>query len=202
LTYSAIILSGGKSTRFKVDKGSYIIFDKPLISYTIEKIKPLVNEVLIITNQDKVSRYSQYFPSIRILPDEYDFRAVLSGATTGFKHVRSDFSFLLPCDTPLISTKLLSLLKHLSQDYNAIVPRWPTGYIEPLQAIYRSKEAYKASLESIEEGQLKMRHMISKLPQVLYLSTLIIQEFDSNLQTFTNINTFEDYKQIKRFLEK
>ncbi|MFX0095104.1 MAG: molybdenum cofactor guanylyltransferase [Candidatus Hodarchaeota archaeon] len=201
MTYSAIILSGGKSTRFKVDKGSYIIFDKPLISYTIEKIKLLVDEILIITNQDKVSRYSKYFPSIRILPDEYDFRAVLSGATTGFKHVRSDFSFLLPCDTPLISTKLMSLLKLLSRDYNAIIPRWPSGYIEPLQAIYRSKEAYKASLESIEEGQLKMRHMISKMSNVLYLSTLIIQKVDSKLQTFTNINTIEDFKRIKSFLK-
>ncbi|UCH02437.1 MAG: molybdenum cofactor guanylyltransferase [Candidatus Bathyarchaeota archaeon] len=200
MTYSAIVLSGGKSTRFKVDKGSYIVSDKPLISYTIEKIKPFVDEILIITNQEKVSRYSQYFPSLRILPDEYDFRAVLSGATTGFKHVRSDFSFLLPCDTPLIATKLISLLKHLSQDYNAIVPRWPTGYIEPLQAIYRSKEAYKASLESIEEGKLKMRHMILKISNVLYLSTSIIREFDSKLHTFSNINTFKDFKRIERFL--
>jgi len=201
LTYSAIVLSGGKSTRFKVDKGTYLIFDKPLISYTIEKIKPFVDEILIITNQDKVSSYSQLFPTLRIIPDEYDFRAVLSGATTGFKHVQSDFSFLLPCDTPLLSTKLISLLKQLSHDYNAIVPRWPTGYIEPLQAIYRSQEAYKASLESIEEDQLKMRHMISKISNVLFLATSIIQEFDSTLQTFSNINTFKDFKRIERFLK-
>lgn len=203
MKYSAIVLSGGVSKRFGKDKGLFRIFQKPLISHVIERVRPLVDEeIIVISDQGKIEEYSHHFPSTRILVDEYRLKAAISGASTGFKNAIGDCSLLLPCDTPLVSQRTLSLLLRLAPSNDAVIPRWPSGYIEPLQAVYRTKEAYKASLKSIEEGEFRLMDMISRLKKVLYLSTLVIKQLDPNLITFHNINTQKDLEKIKKLLER
>lgn len=199
---SAIILSGGKSKRFKRDKGLVPVFQKPLIHYVIETVKPLVDEVFIVTSsQDKVEEYPRYFPSLRIVADEYDSRGVMSGALTGFKNAKGEHSLLLPCDTPLLSRRVLSLLLDLAPGNDAVVPRWPNGYLEPLQAVYRTQEAYNAARESIAADEFSPRHMISRLNKVLYVSTIVLNKLDPGLLTFHNVNTFHDLQRIKNRLK-
>ena len=202
MKYSAIILSGGESKRFKEDKGLFKVFQKRLITYIIETVTPCVDDVIVVTSQDKVEDYSHFLPSTRVLADESDFNAPLSGALTGFKNAVGDYSLLLPCDTPLISQQVISMLLRLAPNNDAVVPRWPNGYIEPLQAIYRTKKAYQASLESISSKEFKLINMISRLKEVLYLSTEVIKELDKELLTFHNINVLNDLEKIMSILKK
>jgi len=202
VTSSAIVLSGGESTRFKADKGLFPVYHKPLVRYVIDAVTPLVDEVLIVTSsQDKVNAYTHIFPSLRIVADEYQSRGVMSGALTGFKNAAGEHSLLLPCDTPLLSRKVLALLIDLAPDHDAVIPRWPNGYLEPLQAIYRTHEAYNAARESLAAGEFRPRHMISRLNKVLYVSTLVLQKVDPGLLTFHNVNTFHDLQRIKNRLK-
>ncbi len=199
---SAIILSGGESKRFTEDKGLFTVFHKPLIRYVIDAVMPLVDDVFIVTrNQEKVNEYKHYFPSLRIVADEYESRGVISGAVTGFKHAKGSYSLLLPCDTPLLSRRVLALLLDLAPGKDAVVPRWPNGYIEPLQAVYRTQEAYNAARESLAAGERRPRHLISRLNQVLYVSTLVLSKIDPGLLTFHNVNTIHDLHRIKNRLK-
>ncbi len=203
MKYSAVILSGGTSKRFNEEKGLFKVFQKPLVCYVVERVKSLVDEVIIVvSDRHNAEEYSLYFPSTRILTDEHNFKAAISGALTGFKNAKGEYSLLLPCDTPLISQRLLTLLLDLAPGNDAVIPRWPNGYIEPLQAIYRTREAYKASLESVEEGEFRMRSMVSRLRRVLYLSTLVVEELDPDLRTFQNVNTLKDLDRIKKLLKQ
>ncbi|MCW3988230.1 MAG: molybdenum cofactor guanylyltransferase [Candidatus Bathyarchaeota archaeon] len=201
MKYSAIILSGGDSKRFKEDKGLFKVFQKTLITYIIETVTPCVDDVMVITSLDKVEEYSHSLPSTRVFADESDFKAPISGALTGFKNAIGDYSLLLPCDTPLISKQVISMLIRLAPSNDAVVPRWPNGYIEPLQAIYRTKEAYRASMESIASKELMLINMISRLKEVLYLSTTVIKQLDKELLTFHNINVFKDLEKIQSLLK-
>jgi molybdopterin-guanine dinucleotide biosynthesis protein A len=200
LKYSAIILSGGTSKRFKQDKGLFRVNQKPLISYVIEAVTPLVNEVLIATSDDKVAEYSTHFPSLKIVADEYAFKAAISGALTGFKNASGDYSLLLPCDTPLVSQKVLALLLDLAPSNDAVIPRWPHGHIEPLQAIYNTKSAYDLATRIIADRKLKMSELVSRLPKVHYLPTSVIHQVDPLFLTFHNINTLSDLNEIMTYL--
>jgi molybdopterin-guanine dinucleotide biosynthesis protein A len=200
--YSAIVLSGGDSKRFGKDKGLFPVFHRPIISRIIEKVASIVDEVIIVTRTvSKAEQYSAMFPNVIILVDEYNLRGTIVGAVTGFRNASGDYSFLVPCDTPLISTKVLSLLKQCAQEYQAVIPRWPSGYIEPLQAIYKTQNAYIAAQTSIKEGKFTLRDMISRLSKVFYLPTQAIQQVDPNLLTFQNINTAHDLEKIKNLLK-
>lgn len=204
MKYSAIILSGGLSNRLGRNKGLANLFDKPMVTYVVDSVIPLVDEVLVITdtedNRKELSRILD--SSIGILLDEFNLKSPVVGALTGFKHAKGQRSLLLSCDTPLISRKVISLLLELSEDYDLVIPKWPTGYIEPLQAAYNTKKAYEASLEAITLKELRMSDIIARLKNVLYISTIALSKLDPKLNTFFNVNTPSDLEQIKTILKK
>jgi len=204
LKYSAIILAGGPSERFGRDKALIELSGKPLIRHIYDRVATLVNNVfVVVSSQEQLKEYSGMFSSCaRIVLDELDVRSPLVGAITGFKSAASGYSLLLPCDTPMISKKTLSLMLDLAPGYDAVVPRWPSGYIEPLQSVYKTKVAYTSAVDAFKKGELNLRSMISKLRNVLYFSTMSIQLIDQNLHTFFNINNANDLKRAELILNR
>ena len=124
------------------------------------------------------------------------------GAAAGFRNARGEYSLLLPCDTPFVSREVLSLLLEISPGVNAVIPRWPNGYVEPLQAVYRTRRALQAAEEAIRMGRLDMRSMISLLRRVRYVSTLVLKQLDPNLTTFFNLNTPQDLRRAEILLQR
>ena len=47
---TGIILAGGKSSRMGSDKGLMMLNNKPFIQHIVEALQPLVNEVIIVSN--------------------------------------------------------------------------------------------------------------------------------------------------------
>ncbi|MCJ7714009.1 hypothetical protein MUO66_06085, partial [Candidatus Bathyarchaeota archaeon] len=84
---------------------------------------------------------------------------------------------------------------------SAVIPKWPNNHIEPLHAVYNTKEAFKAATNAIAQQETKVRAIIKRLNNVHYVSTKYIQKYDSNLQTFLNINTPSDLIKAKNILK-
>jgi len=201
---TAIILAGGYSKRFGQDKCLVTMAGKPLLTHVCERAREVVEEVIIVVkSSSQEEAYSRFFPNkTRVVVDIEDSRSPLVGALTGFENAQSDYSSLLPCDTPFVSKEVLELLFELSQNVDAVIPRWPNGYIEPLQAAYRTSSALSAAKKALEKGQSTMRSMIPFLGRVRYLSTIVIEELNPHLTTFFNVNTPMDLKKAERLFEK
>jgi len=201
---TAIILAGGYSKRFGQDKCLITMAGKPLLTHVYQRAREVVEEVIIVvksSSQKKV--YSRFFPNkTRVVVDIEDSRSPLVGASTGFENAKGEYSILLPCDTPFVSKQVLELLFDLSQNVDGVIPRWPNGYIEPLQASYRTSSALSAAKKSLEKGETTMRSMIPFLGRVRYLSTIVIEELNPQLTTFFNVNTPMDLKKAERLFEK
>jgi molybdopterin-guanine dinucleotide biosynthesis protein A len=201
---SAIILAGGFSSRFGQDKGLLILAKKPLIIHVLNVIKEIVDETIIVVSSDgQVENYAKVVDSnVRILVDVDDVQSPLVGASTGFRKTQGEYSLLLPCDTPLVSMKILLFLFDLSANRNAVIPRWPNGYLEPLQAVYRTKPALAAAESALSEGKLDIRSMVNRLASVRYVSTFVLQQLDPKLKTFFNVNTSLDLKKAESMLKR
>lgn len=202
LNRSAIIISGGLSKRFGKNKCLFELLGKPLISYVIHEINHIVDEVIVVvtSEEQKKALTNLLSSSVRIIIDEYALRSPIVGALTGFKYALGEYSLLLPCDTPLISRKVISLLFKLAYGLEAVIPKWPNNYIEPLQAVYKTKAAYESSLEAIKSEKMRMKNIIMCMNNVLYVSTTIIRNLDPTFNTFLNINTPEDLKRMEKKL--
>ncbi|MEM2106088.1 MAG: molybdenum cofactor guanylyltransferase [Candidatus Bathyarchaeia archaeon] len=199
---SAIILAGGISSRFGKDKGLMPLADKPLIKHVLDAIGGVVEEkIVVVSSKIQLENYMKVINSdIKLSVDEGQVRTPLLGALTGLRAASGEYALLLPCDTPFTSSEIVSLLFELCINKNAAIPRWPNGHIEPLQAVYRVKPALEAAEKAFAAGGLNMRSMIAELREVRYVSTLVLQQLDSELKTFFNVNTPLDLKRAELML--
>lgn len=138
---------------------------------------------------------------MKVIVDEQGPRSPLLGALTGFQNARGEHSLLLPCDAPFVSVEIASFLLDLCLQRDAVIPRWPNGYIEPLQAAYQTKTALTAAKTALEHEELDLRSMIARLRKVRYVSTRALRRIDPKLTTFFNVNTPEDLKRAGSMLK-
>jgi molybdenum cofactor guanylyltransferase len=174
---SAVVLAGGFSRRFGHDKGLLWVANKPLIKHVVDIVSQVVEETIVVTSsQDRIKKYAPLLPGhVKFAVDICQTRSPLIGALTGFESAHGKFSLLLPFDTPLVSKEVVSLLFDLCQNKAAAIPRWPTGYIEPLHSVYHTKLALIAAKKAVVEEKFKVQSMIEKLQGVRYVSTLLIR---------------------------
>ncbi|MEM2419771.1 MAG: molybdenum cofactor guanylyltransferase [Candidatus Bathyarchaeia archaeon] len=202
LESSAIILAGGPSKRFGSDKSLSLLLNKPLIKHVLDVVNNFVEEkIVVVSSRDAKENLAKVLGSdVKIAVDKRKVQSPLVGALTGFSEASGEYALLLPCDTPLVSREVLALLLELCINKNAVIPRWPNGYIEPLHAAYRVQSALEAAEKALNEGRLEMRAMIEKLRGVRYISTLVLQQFDPELRMFLNVNTPLDLKRAEQML--
>jgi molybdopterin-guanine dinucleotide biosynthesis protein A len=200
MSRTAAILAGGESRRLK-DKALIPLAGKPMILHVIDKCKDIVDEILVIVNSkqqiDAISNITERTTHFRIVADTREnFVSPLLGARTAFVNSSSKVTLLLPCDSPLIKTSVLELLFSAIDDWEAVVPRYPAGHIEPLHASYKTDISRKVVEQALSSGERSMKDLIMKL-RALYLSTDIIRRLDPELDSLTNINTIEELRKVE-----
>ncbi len=190
------ILAGGTSKRFGSEKAVAEFRGQPLITHMVDVARKLSSEIMIVvSDESQEEKLREVVPNIRIVVDPpSDTKCALVGALTAFEYTLTSHVLLLPVDTPLASTELLRMLMRMSPGHGAVVPSWPSGYIEPLHSVYLAEHAYFHGLKVMEKDLHKMRDLLDRLQSVLYVSTETLKQFDSDLSTFTNINTPKDLK--------
>ena len=203
------ILAGGKSSRLGKDKGLLEIHGKPMFLWVLETCKLYAKNILIVTSSNEQKRsYEECLEKFNIrsakvvVDEESEVRCPLIGAKTAFENAESEYTFLLPCDNPLVNGNVLQLLISMCKNYDAVVPRWPNGYIEPLHSIYKTDKALVAAESSLASQRFDMRGMLEKLRKVLYVSTLIIKKLDPKLYTFFNVNSINDLRKLEKITKK
>jgi len=204
LKNAVIILAGGLSKRFGQDKCLKELAGKPLAAHVLDRVSNVADEHVIVVGSESQRDAFSRLPQLRekVVVDKYEDHSPLVGALTGFETVRSEYALLLPCDAAFVSAEIAALLLDLCVGRSAAVPRWPNGYIEPLQATYDVKVAVEAARTALGEGKHDMLAMIAHLRLIRYVSTLVLQQYDEKLTTFFNINTVEDWRRAESMLKK
>ena len=203
LQSSAVILAGGFSRRFGQDKALVVLTGKPLILHVIDRVSEVVDEVLVVVSSETQKNTFETIleKKATLVIDKDDSQSPLVGAITGFEMSNAKYSLLLPCDTPLVSTQIIQFLLDMGANKSAAIPRWPNGYIEPLQAVYRTESALTAARSALKQGRLNMKSMIDNLRGVRYVSTMVLDQLEPDLLTFFNVNTPEDLKKAEALLK-
>ena len=199
-----MILAGGFSRRFGQGKGLIDLAGKPLVLHVVDKVSKAVDETLVVVSSSVQKETFETLLDRRtnVVVDKQEAQSPLVGALTGFESAKGEYSLLLPCDTPFISIQIVQFLLDICVNRGAVIPRWPSGYIEPLQAAYHTKSALTAAKKSLEQGKLNLRSMISRLREVQYVSTMVLRQMDPKLLTFFNVNTPQDLKRAKSLLKQ
>ena len=197
-----IILAGGKGNRIGGNKPFMKLEGRSLISYVLEVSSKVSDEAIVVVGRDRIKRFeAKLLKDVKIVIDIKSGGGPLVGVYSGLKHLRSKYALVLPCDSPFISEGVLKYLIGRAEGVDAVIPSWPSGYMEPLHSIYNVSAALKASEAAMEEGAFRIYNMIERLEKVIYIPVEELRRFDLDLLTFFNINSIEDLKNAETILK-
>jgi molybdopterin-guanine dinucleotide biosynthesis protein A len=117
-------------------------------------------------------------------------RGPLGGLLAAFAAVRAPWAFAVAGDAPFVdAAHIARLLAAREPGDEAVVPRHPSGQVEPLAALYNVAAFARAGAEELAAGGA-----IHKV--IARLHTRFIEVDDPRI--FTNVNTPEDYVRGRR----
>ncbi len=193
MSYSALILAGGKGSRLGYQEKALIdINGKPLISYVVERLENVVDNIIIsVRDRAQGELLKPHVRGCKFAYDAYKNIGPISGILSGLSACEDEYCFAAACDMPFINEKVVKLLFRKCELYDAAIPRWNDGSLEPLHAVYRCKPMVKETKKAIKAGETIILSPISGL-NANFIGIDEIKKSDPGLRTFININTYED----------
>lgn len=200
---SAVILAGGQSTRFGADKSLILIGNKPTIRYVMNNVSGVVDEVVVVARDvEQGRRISSAISEINLTYDSVIGYGPVAGILAGLRSARAEYVITLACDMPLVNPDVINLLFSLARGYDAVVPKWPDGNLEPLHAVYKRSRMAKACEKAIKLGERIILAPLQTLPRIRYVPIEELREIDPELRTLINVNTPDDLEAVRQLLQK
>ncbi len=200
---TVLVLAGGKSHRFQSFDKCFVTFNnEPLIQHAIDKISTVADEIIVAARDRKQGEQIRNKIKIQnkvvLVFDSLKGFGPLAGLLSGLERASFSYSLVIGCDMPFVNKRVVELLfATASTGYDAVVPRWENGMLEPLHAVYRKEPMLAAIKEAAKKGDEKIFNVLSQLKNVNFLPVNMIREIDPELKTFTNINTPEELEKFQ-----
>jgi molybdopterin-guanine dinucleotide biosynthesis protein A len=196
---TVLILAGGKSRRFNsFDKCLVTLHEKLLLQHAIDNISGVADEIIVAVRDKKQGeQIRDRIPNEFVLVfDTLEGFGPLAGLLSGLKKASFTYSLVIGCDMPFVNNRVIDVLFEIAErgNYNAVVPRWENGMLEPLHAVYKRQPMLATITEAVKKDNGKIFDILSHLKDVYFLPVKRIREIDPELITFTNINTPEELK--------
>lgn len=188
---AVLILAGGYSERMRGKKAVYMLNGVPMIKRVFDSVVKISREIAI-SCKTELETLQAMFPAAKVVLDKEGGKGPLIGLASALPQLKSEYVAVLACDCPLIEPRLVEFLLLRAHDHDGAVFRWPNGYIEPLQAVYRTKSLLKAVENARKKGISKLGAVVASLADVVYLSPEELKQVDPKLKSFKNINSPED----------
>lgn len=187
---TGVVLAGGLARRMGGgDKGLIDFAGKPLVSYALSAIKPVVDDILINANRNH-EKYLQFgYPVVADYSTAFD--GPLAGMLSAMHRSDADFILTVPCDCPLIGAAVLQRMVAAleSQPVNCLVA---DDGVRLHPVILLLDCHLKESLaEYLDSGERKIdrwfkRHLWKRV------------DFSDQPSVFRNINTPEELASLER----
>lgn len=178
------------------DKGSLILNGKPMVLHVLDTVKDIADEIiLVLRDQEQIEKYKHILKeentSIKIMTDEIKDMGPLIGILTGLSQISSEYAQVLPCDSPFISKEFVLKMFEIAEnkEFDAVVPIWDEGHVEPLHSIYK-----KNVVNIIRDLIKKERRDVKSLIESLNVEYVDVGELDETTMSFRNLNAIKDFE--------
>ncbi len=200
------ILAGGLGSRMGyVDKSRLRVGGREILSRILAAYRGIFDEVLISARDpapltDFLAGQDFGGPGLgvqpRMVPDLAQARGSLAGLHAVLAQARAPHCFVAACDAPFVQPGLIRLLRErLREEDDALVPRRPDGYLEPLCAIY-SRRCLPVIEERLAQGRFRVSGLLP-LVRSRELPPEDVLAADPGQISFFNVNTPEQFAQAE-----
>jgi len=191
---TAILLAGE-------DKALLEFYGETLLEIVFYKLRPIFDKIFIIASSNEGKSSYEKLLSEDILVNQYKGNGVMAGVLTGLEACRNENAFVAACDAPFINKKAVEIICS-KQDYDAVIPRYVNGKIEPLHALYKVGPSIMAIENAFKDERFEPKGALANLENVLYLPVGELMDVDPRLETFFRVNSEVDLQVAKDRMQK
>ncbi|MHB1457255.1 MAG: molybdenum cofactor guanylyltransferase [Armatimonadota bacterium] len=186
---ATIILAGGLSTRMGQDKASLPMGDSTILQVLTSRFEGKFGPVIV------AARPEMHLTLERVVTvnDTFMGKGPLGGLHAGLLASPDMHNFVLACDMPFADPRLGEYLLGRLDGHDAVIPRLSMG-LEPLHAAY-SKTCIPQIGANLRDDALRMRDLLDRV-DTLYVDEGELRHRNMDLNSFTNVNTPEEYLRL------
>lgn len=175
------------------DKGLLPLRGDPMVSYVIDAMLGIVNEIVISVGKGQAPKYDEYAEiGFEVVEDRATGMGPMEGILCSLKASRGDYVLVSPCDTPFLKPGICELLLSKSRGKDGAVPVIRDKF-EPVHGAFRRGDAMKAFDEAFAAGKRKPSSAYGAL-DLFFVDEAAIRTVDPDLESFWNLNTPEDLR--------
>jgi len=162
---SAVVLAGGRSTRFGVDKLATLLGGRPLLDYAVLAAAAVARDVVVVGSAGPARLPSAPGVTILRVPDTDPFAGPLVALATGLALVREPIAIVVAGDMPTMVPDVLSALVAAIEasdgvEASALLQR---GRREPLPMALRAGVAASAAGRAVASGERSLHALLEAL---------------------------------------
>lgn len=196
-TVTAVILSGGRSSRFGSDKGLAQWRGRRLVDLVLDRVPQICSAKVLVLREEQDN--GAWLNVTTVHDDPQRNEGPLRGVIRGLEACTTTWAWIVACDQPLVSSDLLcGLMAEPSPATLAVIPTWE-GRLQPLTGLYHVDAA----------APLRARHdrgvtsLIGALESVGHLTFTADQcrQYDPRGLGFMNVNRPADLDELERMLK-
>lgn len=182
---TGIVLSGGKSSRMGTDKGFIMYNGKTFTQHSIDVLKPLVSEIIIVSDNTGYD-----ILGYKRVTDIIKGSGPVAGICSGLEASHTNYNLVLSCDIPLIKTEILEkLIVNIDADSD-IIQIECNGKTMPLIALYK-KQCGIIFNDLLKKDERRLRIAVSQCR----VKNIPLDHNEYNVTM--NVNTKEELKQLE-----
>lgn len=190
---SALILTGGKSSRMGTNKALLPLGEENTITRIVHVAKAHCEKVVLATNEPE--KYESL--ALPCVQDVYKEKGPLGGLHSGLYAVETNWALVFPCDLPLVAVEYLQPLLEADEKYDLVIYE-AAGRVHPLFGRYNRRVLPRIT-ECLETDCLRIQAFFQPL------QVKILKAEDYHFETipeicFMNMNTEADYELVQSIL--
>jgi molybdenum cofactor guanylyltransferase len=188
---TGLVLSGGESSRLGQEKGLLDLNGDPMLSYVVQSMLDLVDEILISVGRGRADEYDEYREiGFEIVEDRETGAGPLEGLVCSLKAARGEYVLVGPCDTPFLRKEVCELILSRANGKEGAVPV-VRGMYEPLHGAYERSKALKSFESALTSGERKVGGAFNTL-DLARVEESDLRAADPELESFWNLNSPQD----------
>jgi|Deesub1362A_J573_1020465.scaffolds.fasta_scaffold00082_86 molybdopterin-guanine dinucleotide biosynthesis protein A len=141
--YDVLIMAGGESKRFGVNKALATFRGEPLIKRMLKNFRGC-NVIVSVGTCEQLTKIEKIQEVPKAVVDEVEGIGPVEGLRVGLRECSSDVVFVVGCDHPFCSKEFANKLLSFTNEADAVIPCWISH--QPMCAMYR-RENVLAGIE-------------------------------------------------------
>ncbi len=168
-----------------------------LLQYVLDSVWTVADEILVIFGREpSLSLIESIAPfGVKVAIDR-EGKSVLSRIVAGFRATHSENCLVVPSAAPFVKPNVIFQLFESVRGFDAAVPKWKSGKLEPLLSVYSKKAFLRAAAHS------KKRVLSSLLDDLYAVSYVDVEKYlkplDPELYSFFRVKDERDLRKARR----